>query len=395
LIDTIGPQDAEQNIFGQLANGLDHPDYILMRAPRPTLISATTGDYFDIQGTWDSLRQAKRIYARLGFPERVDLVEGDGSHGVPLANLATIAQWFRRWLVGKDGPVPVEQLMVRAESELLCTERGQVLRSPGERSVFDLNAEWERQLAEKRRVFWERTPREDALQAVRELTGVRRLRDRPAPKWDKAGRVQRDGYHIDKLVLRSDSSVPLPALTFHPKEPNEDAYLYVHEGGKLPDGAVGGPIEKLVKDGYVVVSVDLRGQGETATPNARPDAMLGDWKPFYLAYLLGKSLVGMHTEDVLSAGHFVAYYQTEPEKPRRVHLVGVGQSSIAALHAAAFEPELFASVTLRRAPSDWSSIVPQPVPAGQLTSTVHGALRVYDLPDLARTLGSEKVQYEK
>jgi len=64
LIETIGPQDAEQNIYGQIAFGMDHPDYLLMRAPRRTLISATRGDFFDIQGTWDSFRQAKRLYTR-------------------------------------------------------------------------------------------------------------------------------------------------------------------------------------------------------------------------------------------------------------------------------------------------------------------------------------------
>ena len=42
-----------------------------MRSPRPTLISATGADFFDIQGVWDNYRQAKRIYGRLGFPERV------------------------------------------------------------------------------------------------------------------------------------------------------------------------------------------------------------------------------------------------------------------------------------------------------------------------------------
>ena len=34
LIETIGPQDAEQNVFGQVAFGLDQPDYVMMRAPR-------------------------------------------------------------------------------------------------------------------------------------------------------------------------------------------------------------------------------------------------------------------------------------------------------------------------------------------------------------------------
>ena len=36
LCETIGPQDAEQNIHGQIALGMDHADYILARAPKPT-----------------------------------------------------------------------------------------------------------------------------------------------------------------------------------------------------------------------------------------------------------------------------------------------------------------------------------------------------------------------
>ncbi len=392
LIETIGPQDAEQNIFGQLAYGLDHPDYILLRAPRPTLISATTGDFFDIQGTWDTLRQAKRWYTKLGFPERVDVVEAEGNHGIQPANLAAITQWFQRWLLGKDAAVTLPEMTIRSEQELLCTTAGQVLLLPGERSVFDLNVERAQQLAETRRELWERGTPAEKLNAVRKTVGVRALQDLPAPTRDKAGRVDREGYHIDKLVLHTDSGVPLPALTFHPKEPRDDAYLYLHDGGKTADSAPGGAIEKLVQEGFVVVAVDLRGQGETASGTGQPDALLGDWKPFYLAYLLGKSYVGMHTEDALAAGHFVAYYQTE--KPRQVHLVGVGQAAIPALHAAALEPELFTTVTLRRAPRDWNSIVGQSAPASRLTSTVHGALAVYDLPDLVRSLGKDKIVIE-
>ncbi len=382
LLETIGPQDAEQNIFAQLALGLDQPDYVLMRAPRPTLISATTGDFFDIQGTWDNFRQAKRIYTRLGYPERVDLVEAEGTHGVQPANLAAIAQWMRRWLLDQDQPVPIAELAVRDEAELLCTEQGQVLLLPGEKSVFDLNAEWAARLAEERKIAWQARPRDELLQDVRRAVGARRLSELPPPTWDKAGRVQRDGYHIDKLVLHTGSGVPLPALTFHPEEPQDDAYLYVHEGGKLADAAPGGPIEALVKEGYVVVAVDLRGQGETA---AAGSSAVNDWKNFYTAYLLGKSFVGLHTEDILSAGHFVAYYQTKT--PRHVHLVGVGQSGIAALHAAALEPELITSLTLRDTPADWNSSVGDHAHSVPLTSTVHGALRLYDLPELRATLG--------
>ena len=381
LIETIGPQDAEQNIFGQVAYGLDQPDYVLLRAPKPTIISATTSDFFDIQGTWDAYRQAKRIYGRLGYPERIDLVEAEGGHGVQPMNLLAISRWMRRWLVGRDDAVEVTDAVVRPESELLCTPRGQTLLLAGAKSVFDLNVERERKLAEQRQKLWSSKPRAEMLDMVRKTAGVRSRKDMPKTTWDKAGKVTREGYHIDKVILRSDSGVPMPGLTFHPPEPHEDVYLYIHDGGKAADDGPDGPIVKLVKEGYVVVAVDVRGWGETASSD-KVDPILGDWKTFYLSYLLGKSLVGMRTEDIIAAGQWAADYQTKT--PRKVHLIGVGQAAIPALHAAALEPELFTSIVTRDGPQSWSSIVGQKAPVGMLPSTIHAVLETYDLPDLVR-----------
>ena len=39
----------------------------------------------------------------------------------------------------------------------------------------------------------------------------------------------------------------------------------------------------------------------------------------------------------------------------------------------------------------WASVVNDNVPSGQLDATVHGALELYDLPDLVRLIGKEKV----
>lgn len=390
LIATIGPQDAEQDIYGQVAFGMDQPDYVLMRAPRPTLMSTTTGDFFDIEGSWDNFRQAKRIYGRLGRPERLDLVEVEGGHGVHPQNLATIAQWMQRWLVGRDEPVEPVVLETRPPEELLCTESGQVLTLPGERSVIDLNAERESELAAARQTLWSENTPEQMTDRIRSIIGVPGNDELQPPEWEDVGRVDRDGYHIDKLILRTETSV-LPALTFHPPDPKEDAYLYLHDSGKLGDSEVGGDIEKLVKQGYVVVSVDLRGQGETESGD--PDEVLGPWKTFYLAYLLGKPLVGLQTADALAAAHFVAFYQRST--PRGVHLVGVGQAGVTALHAAALNPERFTSVTIRDTPQSWASVVRQMVPLGQLVGTVHGALEIYDLPDLARLAGEAKVTFEE
>jgi len=79
-----GPGDAEQNLFGQIQQGFDHPDFIITRAPKPTLILAATYDFVPIEGSWVAYRQAKRIYGKLGFPERVQLVEANEKHGFGL-----------------------------------------------------------------------------------------------------------------------------------------------------------------------------------------------------------------------------------------------------------------------------------------------------------------------
>ena len=67
LMETIGAQDAEQNIHAQIAFGMDHADYVLARAPQPTLIMTATRDFFDIAGSWAAFRQAKCWYGRLGL----------------------------------------------------------------------------------------------------------------------------------------------------------------------------------------------------------------------------------------------------------------------------------------------------------------------------------------
>ena len=392
LIETIGPQDAEQNIFGQLAFGLDQPDYVIMRAPRPTLISSTTNDFFDIQGSWDNFRQAKRIYGRLGHPERVDLVEIEGDHGVKPQNLATIAHWIKRWLLDADEPVAVSELPTRPAHELLCTESGQVLKSlPNERSVFELNAVYEAELAKQRAELWRRNSLEEMTTKIRQLLGVRAAAEMKPPEVQDVGRLKRDTYHIDKLVLRTDSGATLAGLTWHPPGPADDAYLYLHDDGKVGDTGPDGPIEGLMEEGHVVITVDLRGQGETAS--VKRDPLLTDWKTYYLAYLLGKPLLGMRVEDALATADFVAYYEKERDNPREVHLVGVGQAGIVALHAAALHPQLFTSVTLRDVPTNWASVVGQQVPAGNLENAVHGVLAVYDLPDLVNLVGKDRIRF--
>ena len=388
LIEAIGPQDSEQNIFGQLRRGMDHPDYVIMRAPRPTLISATGGDYFSIEGAWENFRQGKRIYGRLGFPERVDLVESDGRHGVPAQNLATIGHWMRRWLAGTDEPEPPVAIQHRPAEELHCTTSGQVLTLPGERSVFDLNAERARELAAARKRLWARSsPKEMRAKLAKKLS-LSGLSLPKKPGSQLVGRIQREGYAIEKRMLKTQSGFPLPVLVFRPDEPNGDATLYLHADGKEAAAAPGGAIEAIVKTGATVVAADLRGQGETAK-GAR-SKLHGHWKTYYIAYLLGGSLIAPRTEDTLLLARFAMSLQRGGIGS--VDMAAVGEAGIIALHAAALEPDRFRSVKLRDTPKDWTSIVGRPAPSVGLDYTIHGALELYDLPDLATLAGKGKVK---
>ena len=396
LMDTIGPQDAEQDIHAQIAQGMGHADYILMRAPKPTLMCVATRDYFDIGGAWDTYRAAKRIYGKLGFPERVDLVETDAKHGFWSPLRVGSVRWMRRWLLeidsAVDGAVTETNVPILGYEETVCTPRGQVILLDGARSTFDLNNDLEAELAEARKKFWQETDPQKALDEVRRITGIRKLADLPEPKWGKTGELQREGYRVDKLILRPEPGIWLPALAFVPNEPDGDAYLYLHADGKQADAGPDGPIAKLVGAGHVVLAVDVRGLGETHAfyKHGYVHRLGHAWRECFMAYMLDTSYLTMRTEDVLVCARFLAAYEAGPES-RRVHLVSVGRIGPPALHAAALEPELFASVALRNCLVSWSDVVHTPLATKQFVNIVHGILKTYDLPDLLATLPAEKV----
>ncbi|MDD4869674.1 MAG: acetylxylan esterase [Kiritimatiellae bacterium] len=396
LLEKAGPQDGEQNIFGQIAFGMEHADYIIMRAPKPTLMCTATRDFFDIRGSWESFREAKRIFTRLGYADRINLVEADENHGFTNPLRVGAVRWMRRWLLGRDDEITESDFPIRKDEQIQCSPKGQVMLMPGERSVFAINVEFESQLAAKRRELWEKTPKADVLKKVREIVKVLDLDKLPQPNCRSVDTVQREGYRIEKLVIGPEPDIFLPALAFIPAKPDNSAYLYLHDKGKQTDAAIEGPIEQIVKKGHLVLAVDLRGFGETQHGGKKWYS--GTFGPntghFQLAYLLGKSLISIWTEDILCCGRFLAGFKTDGAT-RKVHLVGIGDAGVPALHAAALEPQLFESLVLRRTRSSWADVVRTPAATNQISTIVHGALTTYDLPDLVKAVGPSKVTIEE
>lgn len=399
LFATIGPQDAEQNITGQVAFGMEHADYVTMRAPRPTLVCVATRDFFDIQGAWTTFREAKLLYGLLGHGERVDLFEYNDTHGFSRPRREAAMRWMRRWLLHQDDAPSEGEFPIAKDPELQCTRTGQVLEDFKGRSVFDLNAERARELAAARaKSVTELTPAALTLE-VRRLIGLR-LPQRGeegglgARRLEVAGpRVQRDGYTIARLAFATEPGITVPALLFEPAgnagKP-KSLVLYLHGDGKAADAGKGGAIEQLMKTtGKAVLALDLRGWGETSPGKPagnRPSYFGTDSKEAFLALHLNRPLVGQRALD----GLLVLLRLVEEDAAEEYHLVGVGAACPVALHLAAVAREMvqpgFRSVTLQRPVLSWSAVVASPISHNQLTNVVPGALRTYDLPDLAALL---------
>jgi dienelactone hydrolase len=386
LLATIGPQDAEQHLFGQMAFGADHADLIMMRAPSPVLICAATTDFFDIGGSWDSLRAAKRLYTRMGFAANVDILENDAGHNYNEIQRAGAARWMSRWLLGKDQVLTEPKIELLSEKECWCTPDGKVMSLPDARSVYDLNEDRENELAKQRTALWTGGDRAAQLEQVRRLAGIRRLSELPKPQVDVVETIARKGCRIEKLLLKPEKDVSLPALLFLPESQKPGRIvLYVHQQGKAADAGPDGPIERLVQAGAAVLAVDLRGIGQTQAPLTQ-DFYTPEFKDAYIAYILGRSYVGMRAEDVLVCARYAAQ-RAGGNRERSVELVAVGNVGIPALHAAALEPSLFRNAKLQGMLVSWSNVIHNRLNKGLVTHLVHGALSSYDLPDLAVTLG--------
>ena len=389
LIETIGPQDSEQNIFGQIAYGMDHTDYVLMRAPRPTLICCSAGDYFDVQGTWDNFRQAKKFYSLLGDPLAVDLVEGKGKHGITKLQRETLTRLARRWFLGDDGTVKEKPMKPRPVEDLWCTTKGEVLHLADERTVFDLNRALAKNVfAAERKRFAGLSP-EAARKMVRKVSTIRLSANLPKLEHHVVEIVQENGLNMIRGFFRSKNSYPLTSVAYLPENPRKGPVLLLHgEGVKQGHEQA----LELSKAGHTVVSVEISCTGETR--GSKFSEQFGSWQTFYLSYILGRSLVALRAEDVLKLAVSMDGSGIV-RKGTKMNLMAIGDAAIAALHAVALEPDLFAQLQLFERRSSWTAMLEESQPNRCFEDVIHGALKVYDLPELERLCGKKLLSENK
>lgn len=351
---TIGPQDAEQNLLGQVAHGLDHADYLAVRAPAPALVCAAERDFFPIDGTREAVAAARGVYAVLGAADAVDLATVDAGHGWHPPLIEATTAWMARWLAGReiDAHCVAEPPMTADEARV--TPTGQVLDLEGERSVLDV-------IAAKAAATPPGSARE-RVERARALCGVRPIDRIPGAAIEgDAGRI--------RVVL--DDGMQLPASR---RDGGTGAPVLVVGAGawSVPDAAreAFGDREVLWVDPLAVADAapDERAYYGAFGPAAR-DAAYG--------ILLGRPLLGRQVEQILAVARLCGGDGRGP-----VDLVAAGPAALAALHAAAFEPELFGAVDVTPGIVSWRELLGETPDTSLLAFVVPGALTAYDLSDL-------------
>jgi hypothetical protein len=209
LLETIGPQDAEQCLPPFIADGLDHGDFIQAFAPKPYLVLSAIRDFFSITGARETSAEAKRIYTVLNAPDKVAMFEADDGHGYNKERRLAAYQWFGRWLKGAEDKEPEPEVELATEEELRCTPTGQVSTSLRGETVYSLNL--------KRAKSLNRPSGGVSKDELARLIGFRP--GRQAVNVHPFGVIARSGYRIEKLTYESEPGVTVPALLFVPASP--------------------------------------------------------------------------------------------------------------------------------------------------------------------------------
>jgi len=388
LLESIGVQDGEQNLYNGLARGLDHADYIEARAPKPTLIMANTRDFFSIQGSRETFEELKSVYTILGKPDNIEIIEDDHGHGYTKKNREALYAFFQKHL-GLAGSSTEEEVDFSTEKELQKTPSGQLANSLGGETIFDLNRKEAEALVSRLQAKRENSPSTSAeiLNSAKKLTGF--IFPSELSEAVFTGRYQRQGYVIEKYFVKGEGNYVIPYLLMRPENPGNKALIYIHFSGKSAEASEGGEIERFVKKGFTVLAPDMIGTGETGPGNFKGDAVILGVSNnlWFTSVITGRSIVGIRASDIIRLRMLL----NKMEGITDIYGYARKEMTPALLYAAAFDQEI-CGIALIEAYSSYRSIVMNRFyHTGFVHNLVAGALTEYDLPDLAGTIAPRKL----
>jgi dienelactone hydrolase len=372
------------------APGLGIADIDLLIAPRPLLMVEATGDArAGVLAKQQRHEAVTRAYGVLGAGDRTRFLIAEEPHGYGASIRQEAYKWLSRWWRSEspapeslvEAPAPLEP-----ESALNCTTTGQIRTALGGENVLSLSRaepRMERPGPPATREGWTRW-RDELKKTVAGRIGC--TLPARASNARVLARADKGTFTLEKTVFYSEPEIFVSGLLLVPKTKGpRPAIVFVPEEGNN-GGAVEAYLRPLAEAGFLVLSIDPRGMGETAPSassaqrNYRGFMQDGEVGWFYQALRSGNTLVGLRTRDVLAA---VEYLLSRAEvDPRRISAIGHGPGGLLALYAAALDERIRAAAVTGGLLS-YAAILESELFTHRIGVFVPGVLRHFDLPDVA------------
>ncbi len=372
LLQSIGPQDAEQNPYFAIKKGFDHPDFLHLRAPKPSLIITTTHDFFSQQGARETFEEVKKSYDALGHSENIEFTEDFGIHESTKGNRETLYAFFQNHL-GLPGNSADYSIEPFEPEELWVTETGQVQTSFNGKTVFDLNLE---------HFSKSNSGKNELLSKIREVSGIEFNRNLSAAVY--TGKITTDDFDVEKYFLendRNDFALPLYVIQ-QPETATQQVLVWLHPEGKsavLKESL----LEKLTAQ-FTVFAVDLPGIGELASPDFHGDSFI-DGVPFnytFGANLVGKSISGIRAESLDLLMQFIGKHFPGI----KINVLAEGGMNEAVLHFAALKNPFSKIASVNSLELNQNLIQTEFYKPQLAYDVIPGSLPFYDLSDLEELL---------
>ena len=261
--------DPEQDLFGMISNGVDHPGLLLLMYPRPVLVAAAVLDFFPIEGTHKTFREVHNFYERFHHGDRLALVEGYHTHQFSPENQEAALEFLDHFngLPIRHGLPAVKKLEDKA---LLCSASGQVMLDfKDARSLMDVIRDYYHEQKGTRASTVAREYFANGYSGIKSWKVGEYKGAQPAAgwiSWEFVGSTKFKDVLIDRYILRHSGQLEIPLLHIHKAIAGKrDVLLWFQQSGKAksenwPE------IEKYVNANYDMVSFDFRGLGETRMP---------------------------------------------------------------------------------------------------------------------------------
>jgi cephalosporin-C deacetylase-like acetyl esterase len=428
LLPSIGPQDAEQSISNFIASGLDFPDWIELAAPRPYAVISTASDMFPYAGARASVIEGRRFYS-LFDPTAAGTPTNQPEPGIPTGPTLnpdtsdTIAPTAPlQWITGIGGHGNLRPLQSQIVSFFLThlahsaaspsvplapagtnpfalppnfpkdifqvTSTGQVATSyPNAETVHTLNLKRYVSLSKPKPLTTS-----ELQHAVREVTHATVKPEDPAPINTQspplASPPEGDVHVRHRFTLATAPGIDIQAEFYRPSDGKHPVLLILKDS--LDPALEPSRVEEIRKlraiadAGTAVLVIAPR-----PSPPGNEETKSSILGPFYLtelrAELVGKTLVGLRVDDVISAVSFTSGGTTVD--PNQITAQASGHLGLVLLHAAVLDPRL-KHITIDHTLPSYKSLLEARMPIDAHEDILPGVLRRYDLPDLIRELGA-------